>query len=484
MTTRSEAVRAALAHRLTAVLETLGIDSVGGASDAETAARALVRLVDHLRESQSRDIAWLVFVAASTIYPDESLLSSVLERLRALGSQEFAEWLLDTAVSWGERSGDLGIELEIVRDAVVIDVSFAATNSHNSGIQRVVRSAGPHWAGEQGVVLAAHLGPTGALRSLITSEYDRVARWGLAPSTQLASESRLIVPWGSKILFPEVPSESRLEGLAVLASLERVVAVVIGHDAIPLVGREYVSRREAQRFSVFLHMLKHVGLVIGVSAAAGREFRGLLGTVGWADVPVVARALPIIADRPAPVTTQSSLRPLVLVVGSKEPRKNQDAVLFASELLWREGLDFDLLLVGTYGWSTRRFRSWLRRLRSSGRNVQAPAKFGDDALWHAYSRAAFTVFPSLHEGFGLPIAESLSYGVPCITSDHGSMAEIADGGGCILVDPRDDSEIVAAMRVLLTDPLERERLATEARARPRDSWRRYAEETLALVRQL
>ena len=76
----------------------------------------------------------------------------------------------------------------------------------------------------------------------------------------------------------------------------------------------------------------------------------------------------------------------------------------------------------------------------------------DDLLWGGYRVARFTVFPSLNEGFGLPLAESLACGTPAVTSNYGSMREIVElGGGALLVDPRDDHSVADGMRALLTD---------------------------------
>jgi glycosyltransferase involved in cell wall biosynthesis len=88
------------------------------------------------------------------------------------------------------------------------------------------------------------------------------------------------------------------------------------------------------------------------------------------------------------------------------------------------------------------------------------------------------VFPSLNEGFGLPLAESLAAGTPAVTSDFGSMREIAEGGGALMVDPHDDHAIADAMRTLLTDDAVHARLTAEAQARaahPR-TWDDYAAE--------
>ena len=88
------------------------------------------------------------------------------------------------------------------------------------------------------------------------------------------------------------------------------------------------------------------------------------------------------------------------------------------------------------------------------------------------------MFPSVNEGFGLPVAESLACGTPVITSNFGAMKEIADaGGGALLVDPRDDDSVTDGMRALLTDDALLARLAAEAVARPVGSWDVYAEET-------
>jgi glycosyltransferase involved in cell wall biosynthesis len=86
------------------------------------------------------------------------------------------------------------------------------------------------------------------------------------------------------------------------------------------------------------------------------------------------------------------------------------------------------------------------------------------------------VFPSLHEGFGLPVAESLALAVPVVTSNYGSTAEIAREGGCLLVDPRNDDAIAAAMRKLLTDDHLHARLLAECLARTPRSWADYADE--------
>src|SRR5690606_26125231 len=152
------------------------------------------------------------------------------------------------------------------------------------------------------------------------------------------------------------------------------------------------------------------------------------------------------------------------------------ALLHAAELLWREGLDFDLTFVGGRGWDTAELDALVTKLIRGGRPVTKVGSVTDDELWAMYRDASFTVFPSLHEGFGLPVAESLACGTPVVTTGYGSTAEIARRGGCLLVDPRDDHDIRDAVRRLLTDPELLADLTDQARSSEGRTWDTYAGE--------
>jgi glycosyltransferase involved in cell wall biosynthesis len=168
--------------------------------------------------------------------------------------------------------------------------------------------------------------------------------------------------------------------------------------------------------------------------------------------------------------------PMVLCVGTHEPRKNHLALLHAAELLWRDGVRFSLVFVGGRSWNDERFSNELAIAQASNRPVDSVKTMSDSMLWAAYRVARCMVFPSLNEGFGLPVAEALACGTPVVTSRYGSMAEIAADGGALLVDPRNDHDIAAKLRTLLTDDEVHQRLSAEARARPSRTWEQYANE--------
>ena len=251
--------------------------------------------------------------------------------------------------------------------------------------------------------------------------------------------------------------------------------VGVGYDCIPIVSGLLLPEAEPGKFVDYLSVVKHMDAVAGISSSATLEFRGftdMLGAQGLRGPQVVECALPVAVAEPVEVPLEDV--PSVLCVGSFEPRKNQAAVLWAAEMLWREGLSFRLRFVGGGGWGTS-FPRELQRLHRAGRAVEQLTAISEDELDRAYASARFTVFVSLHEGYGLPVAESFAHGVPALVTGYGSVAEIGELGGVVTVDPRDDDALVDGMRRLLTDDDLVERLRAEVAERPTTSWAEYAD---------
>lgn len=137
-------------------------------------------------------------------------------------------------------------------------------------------------------------------------------------------------------------------------------------------------------------------------------------TYGW-DTFAPPAHLPPSADRRILARHGIDRRPYILFVGTIEPRKNVDALLNAMEALRAElGQRVpDLVVVGGYGWRAGRLRQRLRRGARDGRLFWLQ-NLNDGELAAVYRGARFSVMPSLGEGFGLAIQESLGHGVPCI----------------------------------------------------------------------
>jgi glycosyltransferase involved in cell wall biosynthesis len=245
-------------------------------------------------------------------------------------------------------------------------------------------------------------------------------------------------------------------------------------DAIPLQHPQFMWPQSVARHPEYLKMLAAFDRVWAISAAS-RD--ALTGFWRWqqAEVRAAVEVLALGADfERQPRAELSTLDPrpsTLLCVGILEPRKNQMLLLDVCEALWREGVGFDLHLVGRvnphFG---RPLARRLQALRRREPRVHYHAAAPDALLRRLYAAARATAVPTLAEGYGLPLLESLWHGRPCVCSDLPVLREIADGGGCVPAAPNDPAAWTAALRTVLTDDGEWRRLAAEAAARPLPTW--------------
>jgi len=170
----------------------------------------------------------------------------------------------------------------------------------------------------------------------------------------------------------------------------------------------------------------------------------------------------------------------ILFVGTLEPRKNLQVLIRSLPLLRS---DIPLLLTGWSGWGDRLWWDEIKRLGLEKR-VIITGYIDETTLACLYAGAAAFVYPSLYEGFGLPILEAMACGSPVLTSNRASMPEVA-GDAAILIDPNDPEALACSLEKAIYDSGLRGRLI-EAGLRRAElfSWRKTALETLDVFRQV
>ena len=173
-----------------------------------------------------------------------------------------------------------------------------------------------------------------------------------------------------------------------------------------------------------------------------------------------------------------------LTVGTLEPRKNLRRLLDAwARLPASLRRERSLLVAGGRGWGSETVAGVIAR-RPELAAVRLLGEVSDGDLAALYSAAEAFAYPSLAEGFGLPVVEAMACGAPVLTSDRSATAEVA-AGAALLVDPEDVLAISRGLADLLGDPAERDRLGRLGAERAAElSWRRAARETLELYRRL
>ena len=282
----------------------------------------------------------------------------------------------------------------------------------------------------------------------------------------------LIVPEVTHINYHSGPVTQDLLAYAKRTGLR---TAFVFFDAIPLRRTEFASM--ARRHEDYLEQLLLADLVVPISSWSADDLTAFfllhVGTAPGANPRIAAIPLPGESTlTPRAVDDEMPHDKLALSVGTMESRKNQLTLVRAFESFFhshpRSG--WELALVGNIHPDVSQE---LEAARSRVASIRVLGNVSDEELCRLYDRCAFTVFPSVEEGFGLPILESLWHGKPCICADFGAMAEVAEGGGCLMVDVRNPRALRAALDRLIDQPAELSRLRREALARRLSTWTDY-----------
>ena len=395
---------------------------------------------------------------------------------------------------------------------LLIDLSHTSHTRARTGVQRVARSLRAS-LGKQAVPIT-HDPFSGGWRTLEPWETDNLASLAASPKrgakwpVRAQISGRLRRWFGDSVpVSAEVPRNAaglvvpEIFSPAVAAAMPSLFGEVAGprvavfHDAIALRLPELTPAKTVARFPAYLHELLRFD---GIAAVSNDSRDALIDYWHWLSAanppPVTAIGLGI--DGLASATTDdvshrrdagtaAGRGPTILCLGSIEGRKNHATLLEACEQLWAAGKTFELHLVGLANAETGAAAlARVRALQAAGRPLRYAGPVDDAAVSAAYAQCAFTVYPSIMEGFGLPVLESLAHGRPCICSSRSALGEAAHGGGCITVDDVSVGALAAAIGRLVNDSREIERLSADARRRKFRTWSDYAADLTAWMKTL
>lgn len=235
--------------------------------------------------------------------------------------------------------------------------------------------------------------------------------------------------------------------------------VVTIHDLAFLSDPSHFTRRGVSFFRRGLEIARRdADLIICPSQATARHL--LQNGFGEDRVRVVPMGVDMERARPEEIESTRSRyglgKPYIMWTGTIEPRKNLRGLLEAFVTL---GCDHDLVLVGPRGWNED-LEELRRSMLGNREKVKMLGFIPNEDLGPLYAGAEAFVFPSLFEGFGLPVIEAMTQGTPVVTS-MGTSTEELGGDVAILVDPRDTKDISRGLDLVLTDAGVRERAKTE-----------------------
>jgi len=385
-----------------------------------------------------------------------------------------------------ESSNDLGV-IYFFLDATI-------RFKRNTGIQRVVRQT------------AAALLNSGFRLIPVTWDFDQhsfttvshedldfVSEWN-GPSVNLWSPwiNPSEAPANSWFIEAEVPTEHPEEfhrNLINYAQSHGMKTAHVFYDAIPVTLDFLYPKETSLRHSKYMEQLAHYDLVVPISVHSANDLGRFWLEKGSTYRTIEQKIHPIelageFTDTPRIVDIKSTLnqKPKILMVSTLEPRKNHQTLLSAFEIAHAKLKgQLELVLVGHYAYPdvVQMVENYISRYP----NISWERNADDSMLQTLYSSCDFTIYPSIEEGFGLPILESQWNARPCICADTGSMNEIAAGGGALTV-PITDAEALANEIVnLISDKSLYSKLSQECVSKQFKTWTDYGNELITLMRR-
>jgi len=318
-------------------------------------------------------------------------------------------------------------------------------------------------------------------RSGLARLSERLRRaWGAEARAGSWTEARDRLGKDDWFVTSELFSEAERPGFGEFVRSRRCRTAAIFADAIPMKHPHITWPHSVARHPHYMKMLAEFERVWAISAASREELLGYWKWMGLERTPAVD-VLPLGADfdgaeRSTQIEGRTTEKKGLLCVGIIEPRKNQTFLLDVCEELWGGGLEFELHIVGRvnphFGKPiVKRIRAMARRY--PGLNYHEAAS--DELLARLYASVRATVFPTIAEGCGLPLLESLWRGVPCVCSDLPVLRENADGGGCVAVAVNDREAWATALRAVIESDALRGELVRAAVTRELPTWQAAAE---------
>ena len=393
---------------------------------------------------------------------------------------------------------------------VIVDVTNASIDTANSGVIRVTRQL-TRVLQEQ--AQATFVRWDAASESYVFLNEDEYRCLSQYDGPKLA-EGAVVSPRGKRIRLEDRLSdypEKRTWFCVTETCMAPVLALAqefahnqgwnfaaLFYDAIPILHPEFVQDRQIlQNHADYMGQLANCDVVVPISEFSAQCLRDfwldqkvsgttvkvdlLAGQLGATDTSKVAGRGA--TQVPAKTSKADHHAVRMLCVSTVEPRKNHLRLIEACLELKRRrpDLNWQLDLVGNRYAGGEELAEQVNAACKKHPEIRWLGVVDDETLLDLYSRADFTVYPSLIEGYGVPIVESLAFGKPCLCSDSGVMAELAVDGGCLTVDVHSVNALSKAIERMICDSVLLDDLSEQARSRPVRTWDEYARDFVCVL---
>ena len=355
----------------------------------------------------------------------------------------------------------------------------------NTGVQRVARQTARAMAGA-GIKVVAATWDTDkrSIAPLLPKEIHHLSKWsGPSPEQWHPWVPPSEAPENSWLMSNEMPPKlgpGVNDQLIEFAKLNELKTAVTFFDAIPFIFPDLYPAGSAELHFSYMEQLARWDLIFPISMQSAKDMFDLLPESISTEFDLDRKLIPLplpceftSAKQNVDPPVSLSTRPFILMISTFEQRKNHISLLRAMSIAQRSlPFGFDLILVGhPLEASVVRLVKLYQEIFPSMKVVHDAS---DNQIKEWLDRADFTIFPSVEEGFGLPIVESLWHGKPVICDNQRAINEIAGDGGCLQVDVLNVEQLAEAIVTLATDFDVYRSKCKEIKNRSFNTWDDYA----------
>lgn len=291
------------------------------------------------------------------------------------------------------------------------------------------------------------------------------------------------------LLYSELPLNyniKEVEKIISIAHKNNIKVVSIFHDAIAYKLKDHYSENNRKLFLKYMDELSGSDVVASVSKNSKSDYDSIIKNPRNQKMRSVALPLPnnINVSKLPDAKNNTSKTVNILCVSALESRKNHikllQAYYRASKAIKAKGFETKLTLIAAYDGLEKPQSNSVKKL-CSRLGVDLFINVSEEELKEKYYEADFTIYPSVYEGFGIPIVESLQFNTPIICSNTSSMGEVADMFGLPTFDPHSVVDIARAIEEMTIDKKKRNAIVDNIKKIKPYSWNEYAADLLKII---
>jgi len=398
-------------------------------------------------------------------------------------------------------NNEININKSSLSISLIIDVTNATKDPANSGVIRVTRRLSQEFQRSLDPIFVVWDGEKSTYLLPTKKEYEQLGKYNgplitdegrVSPDdhkVHLSDYISLVDSDSIWLLFTETVDERHASLVRRYAKDIGVNLAAIFYDAIPVLHPDLCKDALIKDNHVhYMEGLSECDVVIPISKFSSDCLEKFWSDNNIIGCPLCPNLLP--GEFGGSERTDSVQNPTkdnriqILCVSTLEPRKNHRKLVDACLLMQKEHPDLDwcLTLVGNRYAGADDIADFITQTSVDSPRIEWLGVVDDAKLHQLYKEATFTVYPSIVEGFGMPILESIWHGRPCICHQEGVMVELAEEGGCLTTDVTDVRALSEAIYRLAADRDLLIELSKQAVSRKIKTWDEYAREFISVLK--